>query len=203
MTKPMLYANTAKYTMENLVVKNSSFGLNTSATVQIFNYYKCSVMNQCKQMVFDNNIVYNKVAGDVQVFQWDQTTPQSTESGDYTISMCNNSFYNCPSKNAYIKGFGPSSVKIKKNICHGDPATITGSYLYLIIGAWYKDNLVAEDNIVYGLTKNWQIAHSDSTVKPATENTLTKETESPYASVDLENGILTPKAEYSSYGAQR
>ena len=203
MTKPMLYANTATYTMENLVVKNSSFGLNTSATVQIFNYYKCSVMNQCKQMVFDNNIVYNKVAGDVQVFQWDQTTSQSTESGDYTISMCNNSFYNCPSKNAYIKGFGPSSVKIKKNICHGDPATITGSYLYLIIGAWSKDNLVAEDNIVYGLTKNWQIAHSDSTVKPATENTLTKETESPYASVDLENGILTPKAEYSSYGAQR
>lgn len=118
------------------------------------------------------------------------------------VSICNNTIYNLPSNNGYFKFYQVKSMKMNKNIFWADPASTIASYC-MIIYSEAQDGTVFDttDNIAYGLTGKWTIAHSNSKFIP-TVNVVEK-TENDPLTVDLTNGIFTPTAEYAAYGAQR
>ncbi len=204
--KPILYANVATYGFKEFVVTNSSFHVaaGAQAKLQLFNFYKSSVLHTYKKIIFDNNIVYSDdTAHQVQIFNYDQNIAQNGSPWEVEVSICNNTIYNLPSNNGYFKFYQVKSMKMNKNIFWADPASTIASYC-MIIYSEAQDGTVFDttDNIAYGLTEKWTIAHSNSKFIPSV-NVVDKTESSPLATVDLNNGIFTPTAEYAAYGAQR
>lgn len=203
--KPVLYANVAGYGFESIIVKDSDIQLINTANIQLFNFYKSTVLHTYKQLVFDNNVVYNASAVPVQIMNYDQNTAQSGSPWECTLSVKNNLFYNCPSGNGYFKFYQLASLVVKGNIFWADPAANLASYCFILYSASQNaDALDVTDNIAYGLIdgKNWLIAHSNSTAKPES-NTLGKEASDPLLSFDALTGSFERNAGYEAYGPLR
>lgn len=204
--KPVLYANVATYGFKEFVVTNSSFHIaaGAAAKFQLFNFYKSSVLHTYKKIVFDNNIVYcDDTDHQVQLFNYDQNVAQTGSPWEVEVSICNNTIYNLPSNNGYFKFYQVKSLKMNKNIFCADPATDIASYC-MIIYSTEQDATVFDttDNIAYGNTAAWTIAHSKSTYIPET-NKIDKLEATPFATADVATGVFSPVAEYAVYGAQR
>ena len=205
-TKPVLYANVATFGFKEFVVTNSSFHVTTGAQdkFQLFNFYKSTVLHTYKKIVFDNNIVYcDDATHQVQLFNYDQNVAQNGSPWEVEVSICNNTLYNVPSNNGHFKFYQVKSFKMNKNIFWADPTVDVASYC-LIIYSEAQDKTVFDttDNIAYGNTAAWTIAHSNSKFTPDV-NKIDKLEASPFATANVATGTFTPTAAYSSYGAQR
>ena len=134
---------------------------------------------------------------------YDQAIAQNGSPWEVEVSMCNNTIYNMPSNNGYFKFYQVKSMKMNKNIFWADPSVNIASYCMIIYSA-EQDGTVFDttDNIAYGNTAAWTIAHSNSKYIPAV-NKIEKLAATPFATADVANGIFTPTAEYAAYGAQR
>lgn len=205
-TKPVLYSSVAGFGYKNFIVENSTFHVAAAAQAkfQLINFYKSEVLHTYKKLVFDNNLVYcDDATHQVQIMNYDQAIAQNGSPWEVEVSMCNNTIYNMPSNNGYFKFYQVKSMKMNKNIFWADPSVNIASYCMIIYSA-EQDGTVFDttDNIAYGNTAAWTIAHSNSKYIPAV-NKIEKLAATPFATADVANGIFTPTAEYAAYGAQR
>lgn len=204
--KPVLYANVATFGFKEFVVTNTTFHVTTGAQekFQLINFYKSQVLHTYKKIVFDNNIVYcDDTTHQVQLFNYDQGIAQNGSPWEVEVSICNNTLYNAPAVNGHFKFYQVKSFKMNKNIFWADPTVNVASYC-LIIYSEAQDKTVFDttDNIAYGNTAAWTIAHSNSKFTPDV-NKIDKLEASPFATANVATGIFTPTAAYASYGAQR
>ena len=205
-TKPVLYSSVAGFGYKNFIVENSTFHVAAAAQAkfQLINFYKSEVLHTYKKLVFDNNLVYcDDATHQIQIMNYDQAIAQNGSPWEVEVSMCNNTIYNMPSNNGYFKFYQVKSMKMNKNIFWADPSVNIASYCMIIYSA-EQDGTVFDttDNIAYGNTAAWTIAHSNSKYIPAV-NKIEKLAATPFATADVANGIFTPTAEYAAYGAQR
>lgn len=203
--KPLLYFSKAATAFTDFCMTDSSIQL-TVDNVNLFNFYKTTVLDVFKTITFDNNIVYNASCGRIQLFNYDQNTAQTGTEWNCAVSICNNTFYNVPSANGYLKFWQLASLKMNRNIFWADPSWSTsGSYMVIIYSdSQSADGLDATDNIAYGMAsgKNWAIAHSNSKWIPSV-NQVSKLDTTPFETADAATGTFTPTEAYSGYGAQR
>ena len=204
--KPILYASVANYGFKSVVVRNCVFQLiYTSGNVQLFNFYGSTVLHNYKELVFDNNVVFNANCNTAQIFQYNQNIAQNGSPWECTLSVRNNIFYNCPSSNGYFKFYQLSSLVMRGNIFWADLASIAASYCFILYSDSQSASVVnADDNIAYGLAegKNWLYAHTNSKAIPEV-NTLTKLGEDPFVSFNTSSGSYSLKADYAAYGPQK
>ncbi|MBQ9892845.1 MAG: hypothetical protein IJM35_06790 [Bacteroidales bacterium] len=202
-TRSLLYASKADTGFKSVIVRGCLFQLAyTSGNVQLFNFYKSTVLHTYKELVFENNIVFNATCTAVQVFQYDQNIAQAGSPWECTLNARNNIFYNCPSANGYFKFYQLASLNMNGNIFWGDPSSTLASYGFILYSASQAATAVdATGNIAYGLAegKNWLLAHTNSTVVPE-GNTMAKLEEDPFESFNTGTGDYTLKAAYASYG---
>ena len=98
----------------------------------------------------------------------------------------------------YQKG---TSLTISKNIFDVSPEAEFGSYYYSFLESC-TPQIDVTDNIVYGLTKNWNYYHTSSLVKePTSGNNITKHATAPITQYDYVNGIFTLASDVAGYGA--
>lgn len=198
--------------IQSIKIVNSTIELTNSNSTQLINFGACTALDAINEITFDNNIVYAS-AGNAsgqsvcQVFNYNQNTAQAGSNWNAAVSICNNTFYNVPSSNGYIRFYQVGSMKINKNIFYSTQTS--GSQSSYCFGT-FSDSQSADvidctDNIAFGLTGNWTIAltgGTPSTVIPD-PNIVTKAESDPLAEKDTENGIFPPTSSYASYGAQR
>ena len=198
--------------IQSIKIVNSTIELTNSNSTQLINFGACTALDAINEITFDNNIVYAS-AGNAsgqsvcQVFNYNQKTAQAGSNWNAAVSICNNTFYNVPSSNGYIRFYQVGSMKINKNIFYSTQTS--GSQSSYCFGT-FSDSQSADvidctDNIAFGLSGNWTIAltgGTPSTVIPD-PNIVTKAESDPLAEKDTENGIFTPTSSYASYGAQR
>lgn len=198
--------------IQSIKIVNSTIELTNSNSTQLINFGACTALDAINEITFDNNIVYAS-AGNAsgqsvcQVFNYNQKTAQAGSNWNAAVSICNNTFYNVPSSNGYIRFYQVGSMKINKNIFYSTQTS--GSQSSYCFGT-FSDSQSADvidctDNIAFGLAGNWTIAltgGTPSTVIPD-PNIVTKAESDPLAEKDTENGIFTPTSSYASYGAQR
>ena len=199
--------------IQSIKIVDSTIELTNSGSTQLINLGACSVLNAINEIVFDNNIVYAS-AGNAngqsvcQIFNYNQNTAQYGSNWDATVSICNNTFYNVPSSNGYIRFYQVGSMKINKNIFYSTQTSgAQNSYCFGTFSESQSADVIdCTDNIAFGLTGNWTIAlngsNTSSTVIPD-PNIVTKVESDPLAEKDIVNGIFTPTSSYASYGAQR
>lgn len=195
-----------KYAIKNIRIVNSAFEVTGTANIQLFNLYNCSVLSRMQEITFDNNIVYSAEKSVCQAFNWGNSTAQTENVWNTTVSFCNNTFYNTPSGNGHFKFYQVGSLKCEKNIYCADTDHDQASYMFILYSEGQTgENIVVADNLAYGLAdgKNWTMFHSNSKYKLESGNVLTKLEASPLSSVDVATGKFVPTSEYSSYGAQR
>lgn len=198
--------------IQSIKVVNSTIELTNFGSTQFVNFGACTALDAIDEIVFDNNIVYASEGNDngqsvCQIFNYNQATAQAGTSWNASVSICNNTLYNVPSSNGYVRLYQVGSMKINKNIFYSTQTS--GSQSSYCFGT-FSDSQSADvidctDNIAFGLTGNWTIAltgGTPSTVIPD-PNIVTKAESDPLAEKDTKNGIFTPTSSYASYGAQR
>lgn len=203
----LFYLSTPGFGIVDFYVNDCIFEISSTANAkyQLFNLYKSTVLHVYKSIVFTNNIVFSgNSAHETQIINYDQNIAQST-TNEWTCNFVveNNLFYNVPSSNGMFKFYQLGSMSIAKNILFCDDSAYTGAHYTLIS---YSSNQTAngidvQDNIAFGLSKDWTITHSNSTFK-ANPNKYTKLAASPLSSVDLDGKKFVVKDELKEYGPQ-
>lgn len=205
-TKPMLYCSKADNGFVSIKMLGSTVQYkHASGNIVMFNLYNSKSLHLYKELVFEDNVVYNAQCAAIQVFQYNQATEQSGTVWEGVMSMSRNIFYNCPSGNGYCKFYRLASLKMNGNVFWADPAGTVASYGFILYDKAQDASAVdASGNIAYGLAdgKNWLLAHGNSTVKPA-DNTLSKLDGDPFASFDTATGSYVLKSEYATYGPRK
>ena len=195
--------------LKSLRVVNSDFQIanHDSWTIQLFNFSSSTVLHACREIIFDNNLIYNPGtfrATDI-IYTIDNTA-QTGRTWVTTASYCNNTFYNCASVNCQFRWYQVESLKMNRNILWAPTDLAVNNFMILLRSEEQSSkNIEVNENIAYGLaTANyWKLTHDNSTYKITEGNTLTKLASDPLATKDTENGIFTPVAAYKAYGAQR
>ena len=198
--------------IQSIKVVNSTIELTNSGSTQFVNFGACTALDAIDEIVFDNNIVYASEGNDngqsvCQIFNYNQATAQAGTSWNASVSICNNTLYNVPSSNGYVRLYQVGSMKINRNIFYSTQTSAgQSSYCFgTFSDSQSADVIDCTDNIAFGLPGNWNIAltgGTPSTVIPE-PNIVAKTESDPLAVKDTGNGIFTPTGEYSSYGAQR
>lgn len=205
-SKPLLSTstNSCGYAIKNIKILNSSFEVTGTTNIQLFNLYNCSVLSRMKEITFNNNIVYSAEKSVCQAFNWGQKTTQTEYNWNTAVSFCNNTFYNTPSGNGHFKFYQVASLKCEKNIYWAATDHDQASCMFILYSANQSgNNITVEDNIAYGLNKNWTMFHSNSTYKLSEGNVLTKLNSDPLQTADPKTGVFIPASAYAAYGAQR
>ena len=204
-SRAMLYANVATYGFKSVIVKDCDFQLKNTANIQLFNFYKSTVLHTYKELVFTDNVLYNASPVPVQIMNYDQNVSQTGSPWEGTLTVRNNIFYNCPSSNGYFKFWQLSSFEMKGNVFWAEQTADLASYCFILYSADQRADVLSIDgNIAYGLDsgKNWIIAHGNSTVKPDV-NTIVKESDNPFKSFDAGTGAFEMNPGYETYGPAR
>lgn len=203
MQKPVLYMSVAGFGIASVVVRNCRFQMTyATGNVQMFNFYKSTVLHAYKEIRFEDNVVFNSTCLATQLFNYDQSITQSGSPWECVFSVRNNIFYNCPSSNGYVKFWEVASLNVNGNVFRADPSSSLGTYIMILYSpAQNADVVDLTGNLVYGLAdgKNWLLAHTNSTVKPSGQ-TMPKLDEDPFESFDTTTGAYVLKAAYSAYG---
>ena len=203
--------NSTSMAIKNIGIVNSSIELTGTSNIQFFNFGACTALNTVEKITFENNIVYSSSGNasnqtPCQIFGYNNNTAQS--DGNTTISVCNNTFYNVPGQNGYIRFYHVNEMKMQNNIFYSTQTSgKQASYCFTLFSENQSaDAVVVGDNIAYGLPGNWTIAiNSDdykSTVVPS-PNTIAKSDTDPLAVKDTESGTFTTASGFEDYGAQR
>lgn len=201
--KPILYMNVLDKAVKSIIVNRCDIVI-TGTPNQLFNIYNNKVLDHFEALVFDNNIVCSSAVAPVSVFSYGQATAQSGTTWNAEASVSNNIFYNTPAPNGYFKFYMVKTLNFNNNVMSAPATATNGSNCYGLFATSGNPTINFEGNIAYGMVegKNWAIAVSSTTFKPE-PNTLTKLTESPFASEDIATCTFTLKPEYSSCGPVR
>jgi hypothetical protein len=200
--KPILYASVATYGFKNVVTRNCRLQCTATSSIQLFNFYKSTVLDVYKEFVFDNNVVFNASTVAVQIANTDQSVSQSGTTWEMKASLSNNIFYNCPSSNGYFKFFKVGSLTMEKNVFRADASSDITSYCFFFYGSGQTGTgITATDNLAYGLTKSWLYAVSTSTYVPDS-NVISKLDSDPFTSFDTTTGSYVLNAVYTAFGPQ-
>ncbi len=148
-----------------------------------------NIMNY-KTFNFKNNIVYSQTPQEgVQILNW-ATGNIPLSDGVLSAEIINNTFVNMIGSNIFFRYQKGTSLTISKNIFDVSPEAEFGSYYYSFLESC-TPQIDVTDNIVYGLTKNWNYYHTSSLVKePTSGNNITKHATAPITQYDYVNGIL-------------
>lgn len=199
----LLASNVTTYGYKSIKAMSCTFNITNTTNTVLFNYNNSTVTDVTKEFIFENNTVYSATAKNAQILNYGNSTVQTGTVWEAAVSVCNNTFYNVVGSSVYVKVYQIGSLKIQRNIFWAEPDYDTASYCIAIYSSSQsEENLVCSDNIAYGLAsgKNWAASHSNSTVA---FDRIEKLDADPLEVKDTENGIFTPSAEYSGYGAQR
>lgn len=198
MKKPILYASVPGFGFKSLIADKCRFQM--AAVVQIFNFYKSTTLHEYKELTFRNNVVYSSAPVSVQIMNYDQNTAQAGSNWDLVLSVENNIFYNVPSKNGYFKFYKVKTLNFKKNLFWAEATSSDDTYCFILYGEGQNAAALSiADNISYGSTKPWTLAHSSSKAIPA-ENNIPKASEDPFSSPVSAEGAYSLKPAFSSYG---
>lgn len=204
-SRGILYSSSGNQGYDSIVVKNCDFQLITTTNAQLFNLNNSTVLHLYKEMVFENNVIYNASTVPVQLLNYNYSTDQTGSPWDGTLTVKNNIFYNSPSTNSYFKFWQLASFKLQGNIFWADPEFGSQSYMFWLYSPDQSaDALDFSDNITFGMGsgKYWQLGAPNSTVKPE-PNRIDKLAENPFESFDTASGAYVLKEAYASYGPQR
>ncbi len=208
MVKPVLYLSEPSCGIGEIAVRDCAFEISENADqkFQLFNLYKTTELSAFRRIVFDNNLVYcRKGVKWLQLFSYAQTVAQSPATWNTEISISNNTLYNVPGGNGYLKFYQVARLKVNRNLLYADP-TFSGcasSNVILYSEGQTGNGIDLSGNIAYGLAegKNWLCAHSNSKYVPE-HNFIDKLPETPFQQADPETGTFVVKAEYAAYGVQ-
>jgi hypothetical protein len=201
--KPLLYASVAGFGFQSIVTTGCTLQVTATASTQLYNFYKSTVLDIYKEFIFNNNLVYNTTATAIQLANTDQTIAQTGTTWGLKASVNNNIFYNSPSSNGYFKFYQVGSLSFEKNVFWADPASTLTSYCYFFYGTGQTGTgITNSDNISYGLSKSWLYAVSTSTYVP-TDNALAKLDSDPFTSFNTATGEYVLSSAYTSYGPQK
>ena len=204
-------SNSMSMAIKNIGIVNSSIELTRTSIIQFFNLGACTALNTVEKITFENNIVYSSSGNasnqtPCQIFSYNNNTAQS--DGNTTISVCNNTFYNVPGQNGYIRFYHVNEMKMQNNIFYSTQTSGSqASYCFASFSeSQSADAVVVSENIAYGLPGNWTIAinssSNESTVIPDPNNIAKSDTD-PLAVKDTESGTFTQASGFENYGAQR
>ncbi|MGN0190882.1 MAG: PL29 family lyase N-terminal domain-containing protein, partial [Candidatus Cryptobacteroides sp.] len=207
-SKPVLATagGSCSIAIKNIRIINSAFEVTGTTNIQLFNIYNCSVLSRMQEITFDNNILYSKELSVCQAFNWGNSTLQTENDWNTSVSFCNNTFYNTPSGYGHFKFYKVGNLECKNNIYWADPTHTQASAMFILYAEDQTgDNIEVSDNIAYGLAdgKNWSMFHSNSKYQLESGNVLTKLETSPLQTADPTTGTFVPTSEYATYGAQR
>ena len=99
----------------------------------------------------------------VQILNW-ATGNIPLSDGVLSAEIINNTFVNMIGSNIFFRYQKGTSLTISKNIFDVSPEAEFGSYYYSFLESC-TPQIDVTDNIVYGLTKNWNYYHTSSLVK--------------------------------------
>ena len=203
--KPILYCSVVTNGIGRIAINNNTIQLSGSS-LQLFNFAKTKVMQEYRDLSFENNVVFSETCVPAQIFNYGNGDENADAEWTGKLVVNNNIFYNCPGTNVYFKAYKLTSLVMNNNVLWGDPAYSTGgSVCFALYGSGQDASVVdVNDNIAYGLAsgKNWDLAHSNSVVK-LDPNRLTKLSFDPFESFDPASGAYTLKEAYKSYGPQK
>lgn len=203
-SKALLYGSNTSNGITSTVVNNCKLQVNSTLenSIPFFNFNASTVLHAYKELIFNNNTVYNSGAtAPIQIYSYNGKAIQSGTVFDGVLTVKNNIFYNTPSINTLFRLYQLSSLVMTKNAFYCD-SSVQASYILLIASENQTASAVnISDNIAYGLAdgKNWIIAHSNSKFIP-TENIIPKVSENPFETVDVSTGTFRLSAAYSGYG---
>ena len=200
--KPIYYdaAKETYFGIDNISVQDTRIEVN-APKVALINIYKGFNLGDYKTFNFKNNIVYSQTPQEgVQILNWvTGNTPSS--DGVLSAEIINNTFVNMIGSNIFFRYQKGTSLTISKNIFDVSPEAEFGSYYYSFLASC-TPQIDVTDNIVYGLTKNWNYYHTGSLVKePTSGNNITKHATAPITQYDYANGIFTLASDVAGYGA--
>lgn len=200
--KPIYYdaAKETYFGIDNISVQDTRIEVN-APKVALINIYKGFNLGDYKTFNFKNNIVYSQTPQEgVQILNWvTGNTPLS--DGVLSAEIINNTFVNMIGSNIFFRYQKGTSLTISKNIFDVSPEAAFGSYYYSFLASC-TPQIDVTDNIVYGLTKNWNYYHTGSLVKePTNGNNITKHATAPITQYDYVNGIFTLADDVAGYGA--
>lgn len=203
--------NSTSMAIKNIGIVNSSIELTGTSNIQFFNLGACTALNTVEKITFENNIVYSSSGNasnqiPCQIFSYNNNTAQS--DGNTTISVCNNTFYNVPGQNGYIRFYHANEMKMQNNIFYSTQTSGSqASYCFASFSeSQSADAVVVSENIAYGLPGNWTIAINSSSNKSTVipnPNNIAKSDTDPLAVKDTESGTFTQASGFENYGAQR
>ncbi len=199
--KPIYYdaSKTTHFGINNISIQSTRIEVNV-AKVALINIYKGFNLGDYKTFNFKNNIVYSQTPQEgVQILNWvADNTPLS--DGVLSAEIINNTFVNMIGSNIFFRYQKGTSLTISKNIFDVSPDAEFGSYFYSFLESC-TPQIEVTDNIVYGLTKNWNYYHTNSQVKEPASNNITKHATAPITQYDYVNGIFTLASDVAGYGA--
>ncbi len=199
--KPIYYdaSKTTHFGINNISIQSTRIEINV-AKVALINIYKGFNLGDYKTFNFKNNIVYSQTPQEgVQILNWvADNTPLS--DGVLSAEIINNTFVNMIGSNIFFRYQKGTSLTISKNIFDVSPDAEFGSYFYSFLESC-TPQIEVTDNIVYGLTKNWNYYHTNSQVKEPASNNITKHATAPITQYDYVNGIFTLASDVAGYGA--
>ena len=200
--KPIYYdaAQKTYFGIDNISVQDTRIEVN-AIKIALINIYKGFNLGDYKTFNFKNNIVYSQTPQEgVQILNW-ATGNIPLSDGVLSAEIINNTFVNMIGSNIFFRYQKGTSLTISKNIFDVSPEAEFGSYYYSFLESC-TPQIDVTDNIVYGLTKNWNYYHTSSLVKePTSGNNITKHATAPITQYDYVNGIFTLASDVAGYGA--
>ncbi|NCC09376.1 MAG: hypothetical protein EOM31_02540 [Bacteroidia bacterium] len=206
--------NAAKYDsgITSISIKNTQIGCQLAAestvNIALINLYNTTTLDAYPEVVFQNNVVYNKTAMKGQLFVWaDANSPTPANEKEVGVTISNNTFVNFVGANIFCKFYQKAAVTLKNNLFYADAtgATLNSSALYAFLGTTPAATVDVANNVVYDLkeARKWSTYHSKSSVTVADgENLISNYAQSPFAKFDLGTGVFTPIAELAGCGAR-
>src|SRR5574344_211360 len=162
--KPILNASSVlTIGVNSIIVQNSK--IKVTATVQLFTVGICTGMENFKELIFKNNIMFASSSLNCQVFNYaDKTatsepnTQTATDWSNNTLSLNNNIFYNITSANGLMRQWQVSSLNIGGNVYYAPNSGTTASRSYYLFSSSQDKTKIINTGDIYfnnGSTNTW------------------------------------------------
>ena len=157
---------------------------------------------------FTNNVFYTSSATALNSQVFDTSAKIEDESGDQTLVLSNNLFYNIAASNGYFRSWNISSAEVNGNIAWiADDTSIGSNAKFIRFSQPTTDSPAtfsgsASNNYCFGTltgTSKWAISDAKDRSGLANVTTLAS---NPIASFDTATGVFELVDDYKAYGPQ-
>lgn len=199
--KPVYLSATAP--IASVRVQKCTFNNNTTVdNTPYFNFNNCTNMEVLKEVIFNDNISYNKTLIAKLYIINSSTVPDQTKTvGGEVLQVKNNLFYNCMGQYRFFNLWHMDTVEVDKNVIIVPGTSTANTQLvrlkYTAVGSATEPVITIGSNITFGAGATY--TSSDSDYKLSQGNMWTKINESPLAG-DPTKGDFSLVPAYKDYG---